>query len=76
MIVKIENGRSDRRTHCVSASVVPDVDGPDDNEKDKFLIIYSFGEGACATYSLVPGDKIWYLNDNGHTIDKDFRMCG
>lgn len=76
MIVKIRNESHDnvRLTDCVSACVVPDNDGP--GGKECFIIIYDFSNGKDATYPLSPGDKIYFMNDSGRTIDKDFRMCG
>lgn len=74
MIVKTVNGDVVRFVDCVSATVIPDIQKKD--EKQRFSIVYCFENGRDATFPLSLGDKVWFLNENGRTIDKDFRMCG
>lgn len=74
MIVKTVNGEVVRFVDCVSAAVIPDIQ-EEESGKQLFSIVYCFENGRDATYPLSAGDKIWYLNENGRTIDRDFRMC-
>ena len=76
MIVKTVSNKMTKHVDCVSATVVPDTEGPDGKQSSGVCIIFDFGNGRDATYVLSVGEKIFYLNDSGRTIDKDFRMCG
>jgi len=75
MIVKIEGNESTRVFDCVSASVIPDDVTPNSKQSAGCIIVFSYVNGRDASYVLDKGDVIWYLNDNGKTIDKDCRMC-
>jgi len=76
MIVKTVSKDRTRHTDCVSATIVPDGEGPGGKKGGGIRIIFDFGNGRATTYVLSKNEKIFYLNDSGRTIDKDFRMCG
>ncbi len=74
MIVKIISGNLIRLTDCDSAVVIPEIQEVGELPKG-FDIVFSFAKGGDITYPLSAGDKIYYLNNDGKTIDKDFRCC-
>ncbi len=74
MIVKMVGVNLVRFTDCVSAVVVPEIQEVGELQ-ERFSIVFLFNNGKDVTFPLSQGDKIWYLNDNGRTIDRDFRMC-
>ena len=74
MIVKTINGNLIRFTNCDSVVVVPEIQEVGELP-ERFSIIFSFRDGKDITYPLSSGEKIWYLNNEGKTIDRDFRMC-
>ncbi len=74
MIVKIISGSLIRFTDCDSVVVVPEIQEVGELP-EMFNVVFSFNAGKDITYPLSVGDKIWYLNNDGKTIDKDFRMC-
>ncbi len=73
MIVKMVNGNIVRFTDCVDALVRPDIH--EVGTKTPFSMIFTFKNGRDRTLPLGKGDMIYYLNDNGRTIDKDCRLC-
>ena len=75
MIVKLADGECIRYVDCISSIVVPDIQREDDTT-EKFSIIFHLKNHEDLTFPLSRGEKIYYLNNNGKTIDRDFRMCG
>lgn len=75
MVVKVENedGKFVRWDDCKSACIVEDKNGP--NEADGWLLICRYSDGSDATYPLDRMAHVYFMNDNGQTIDQDFRMC-
>ena len=75
MIVKILGTQTVRYTDCDSAVVkisAMDIEGVDNS----YEMVCSFSGGKDITIPLCENDQIYYLNNNGKTIDKDFSMCG
>lgn len=77
MIVKIRNKRKcwERRTHCVSALMIQEhIESPVEGEdgREGYLMIYYFDNGTDMTVPLSKDDEIYYMNDNGKTIDRYF----
>ena len=79
MIVRINNGYIDKFFDCVSASIIPDIEPLKPGEKGeppkRFNIIFIWVNGKDSTFTLCEGDKIYYMNNEGKTINSDMRMC-
>lgn len=73
MIAKVENDRFVRLVDCNVATVVPEI--TKDGDPPQYSLVVIFDNGKDITFPLSQGDKIWYLNNDGKTIEKDFRMC-
>ncbi len=75
MIVRTVNQEknSDRLCHCDTAMILPDKEVGNQRVYG-FCLIVQFSSGRDATYPLSTGDLVFYMNDEGKTIDKDFRM--
>ena len=74
MIVKILGIQTVRFTDCDSAIVkisAMDIEGVDNS----YELICSFSGGKDIAIPLCENDQVYFLNNNGKTIDKDFRMC-
>ena len=74
MVVKIVSENCVRHTDCISAIIVPEIE-EDGAPWQQCSIVYLFESGADFTFPLSKGDKIFYLNDEGKTIDKNVSMC-
>ncbi len=74
MIVKIVSENCVRHTDCISAIIVPEIE-EDGAPWQQRSIIYLFENGVDFTFPLSKGDKIFYLNNEGRTIDKNVSMC-
>jgi hypothetical protein len=74
MIVKIESDNGNKRfDHCVNASIIDDTPGPDGDPK-RYCVIVLYLNGKDTTFPLSRNEKVFFMNDNGQTIDRDFRM--
>ena len=75
MIVKVENegGKFTRWDECKSACITEDKDGP--AAVDGYLLICHYTNGTDATYSLDRMTRVYFMNNQGQTIDHDHRMC-
>lgn len=76
MIVKIENECTTKFIDCVSVFMRPEIHRADEPqpETEIYGLYITFSNGREITHPLSLGDRVWYLNENGKTIDKDFRM--
>ena len=74
MIVKTISGNLIRYMDCAGALIRPEIQKAG-CPIDKYDIVYTFENGKSITYPLSQGDRVYYLNNEGKTIDKDFRMC-
>lgn len=76
MIVKIVNEANKFETKfvdCVSATIRPD--NPEDlSENATFGIDFMLCNREDMIWPLSENDRVYYLNNNGQTIDRDFRM--
>lgn len=70
MLVRILNYGMDydKWFDCRTASVVLT-----ENKKKEFCLIMEFVNGTDATIVLDKGDEIYYMNNEGKTIHKDYR---
>lgn len=79
MIAKVEseNGTFVRWDDCKSACVTEDKDGPENSSEGEksYVLICHFLDGTNCTYPLDKGDHIYFMNNEGRTIDQDMRMC-
>ena len=71
MIVKVENGNFVRWDDCISACIVEDINYSE-NEYE-YLLVCRYKGKMDATYPLNNGDKVYFMNEQGKTIDQDFR---
>lgn len=84
MIVKIVGkteesiSRTERFVDCVEVLMMLNKREPGDDVAvfRGYCLIFTFANGADRTLDLSDGDKVFYLNDAGQTIDRDFRMAG
>ncbi len=75
MIIKIENGETTEFIDCHSVFKRPEVCEEGVKSSDVTWGLYiTFSNRTTLTRPLFKGDCIWYLNENGKTVDKDF--CG
>ncbi len=81
MIVKIMNNGDTANKNtikyidCVGSIVVPKIHENCTHPAGGCDIVFYFDNGSDSTWRLNIGDKIYYLNNDGKTIDRDFRMC-
>ena len=73
MIAKVENedGKFVRWDDCKSACIAEDITGP----QGGYVLICHYTDGTDATYSLDRMAKVYFMNNDGKTIDQDCRMC-
>ena len=73
MIVKVENedGKFVRWDECRDACITEDKDGP----KGAFLLICHYLDGSEVIYGLERMSRVYFMNNDGKTIDQDCRMC-
>lgn len=75
MIVKVENedGKFVRWDDCNSAYIAEDKDGP--NEGKGWMLVCRYSNGNDTTYPLDRMARVYFMNNEGQTIDQDYRMC-
>lgn len=75
MIVKVENEGSKfvRWDDCKSAYITEDKGGPDNGKG--WLLICKYLDGSEATYPLDRMARVYFMNNEGQTVDQDYRMC-
>lgn len=82
MIVRIRNEKENRDRHidCVSA-VIFEVKHKEKDQQPALKgetfheLVAGFGNGKDITLPLVKGDMIFYMNNEGKTIDRNFRFA-
>lgn len=75
MIAKVENdnGKFVRWDDCKSACIKEDKDGP--VSVSGWLLVCEHNDGNQAIYGLSEMDRVYFMNNEGRTIDQDCRMC-
>jgi len=75
MIVRIINNKadSDKFWECFSASIVKT--GEAANEPVEYSLYIESQQLGSVTIQLSQGDQVYYMNNEGKTINSDMRMC-